>query len=401
MKKIFNPGNLYIGFWMVALALGAIYSSSFTGLLRLFALIISAFYVIHANVKYKLPKYFTYLNLLLVMFTIYGLWYIINGEAYLVGGARYVKKSSYLVSIYSSLLPIYAFYVLTMQGWLKESNLRLWIVVFFIVAYIQFYMEGLWWIEEAYQSGASLDNIRNNSGYLFVALIPCLAFYYNKPLIQYIAIGIVVFMLFTGLKRGAILIGSIAAVILIRHIVSGKESKRVVGRQVITIIGFFALIVVGYYYLNNLSNEDAFNNRMEQTVEGDTSGRERITSAIINYLQNRTTPIQKIFGSGARASVKYIGIEAHNDWLEIAMAQGLVGVLLFLLYWIAFFKCYRKTNKQSTERLALGLLFFIFFMRTFFSMSYNSMPVYATCIMGYCLAQLTINEKGNSLIIKK
>lgn len=404
MKKILNPGNFYIAFWMVALALGAIYSSRFTGLLRLFALIISAYYVFYANVKYKLPRFFTYLNLLLIMFTIYGLYYIIFGEAYYSSGDLYVKKSSYLVSIYSSLLPIYAFYVLTRQGWIKESNLRFWIVVFFIVAYVQFYFEGLWWIERAFQTGASLDDIRNNAGYLFVALLPCIVFYYNKPVIQFIAIGIIVVMLFSGLKRGAILTGSIAIIILVWNIIGGKNAKPSTGRLFITTFSFFVLIVAGYYYFNSLTKVDAFNSRMEQTLEGNTSGRDQITDKVIYHLQNRTTPIQKLFGSGARASVQYIGIEAHNDWFEIAMAHGLVGLLLFLLYWISFFKCYRKAkkgNKQSPEQLALLLLFIIFFLRTFFSMSYNSMPVYATCIMGYCLARLTINEKGNSLIIKK
>ena len=398
MGKKLNLGNLYIAFWMIALALGAIYSSRFTGLLRLIALIISAYYVVYANVKYKLPKFFTYLNLLLVMFTIYGLWYIINGDVYLIGGERYVKKSSYLVSIYSSLLPIYAFYVLTRQGWIKESNLRFWIVVFFLVAYIEFYTQGLWWIAEAEKTGASLDNIRNNAGYLFVALIPCIVFYYDKPFLQFIAIGFVIVMLFTGLKRGAILIGIIAISILVWHIVRGKESKLRSSRGQIAIkILLIASLVIGFYYINNLTNQDAFNNRWEQTLEGDSSGRERITSGIINHIKNNATPIQLIFGSGARASVKYIGTEAHNDWLEIAMAQGFVGVLLFLLYWIAFFKSYKKANKQSPEpeRLALGLAFIICFTRTFFSMSYNTIPIYTTCILGYCLARLSIDEMSD------
>ena len=67
----------------------------------------SLYYAFYANAKYRLPVYFKGLNLLLIMFTIYGVILLISGE-HIVFRPSYKGTSNieYLKSIYKSLLPV-------------------------------------------------------------------------------------------------------------------------------------------------------------------------------------------------------------------------------------------------------------------------------------------------------
>jgi len=71
-------------------------------------ILMSLYYTVYANVYYKLPVYFKALNVLLIMFTIYGILLLISGEKlYVMVNMREVANTRYLKMIYKSLLPIY------------------------------------------------------------------------------------------------------------------------------------------------------------------------------------------------------------------------------------------------------------------------------------------------------
>jgi hypothetical protein len=105
--------------------------------------------------------------------------------------------------------------------------------------------------------------------------------------------------------------------------------------------------------------------------------------------------LNSFFGSGANATLSISSLYAHNDWLEIAINQGVFGLIIYFFYWIMFFRECSSKSYTPYARLAMQLLFIIYFMKTFFSMSYNDMTVGATLVLGYCLAQ----EKKNEQII--
>lgn len=396
MKRIINPGNAYIALWMAIIVLGDIFSNHFVGLLSVFALMVSTYYTIFAITQYHLPKCFTFLHLLLVLFTIYGVFFIIKGEVLLVGGTRYVQNSRYLSTIYESLLPIYSFYVLTRQGWINEKSLRFWIIIFFFVAGFEYYSQMIRINRMADAFGISVDNFNNNLGYLFVALIPGVAFFYKKPILQVVLLIVITTTVLYSLKRGAILIGLICLVVFLLYLYRTNKTKQSLGRQIVVLLFTVGFIVFVYQLVISFSTTDAFSKKWEITLEGNLSGRDEIVGIIIDYLLNKASFVQLLFGSGARASVKYVGIEAHNDWLEIAMAQGLIGVIVYFLYWIGMIKEWKSMVKHTPVRFAFGLLVLIYFERTLFSMSYNDMPIYATCILGYCLA-ISNNKTTNPI----
>lgn len=153
------------------------------------------------------------------------------------------------------------------------------------------------------------------------------------------------------------------------------------------------LIVVGFYMVSDmLQNSEYFNQRLEDTIEGNSSGRDRLYGVFWRHFTQESNPLLFLFGNGANATLTISSNYAHNDWLEIAINQGLLGLVIYVVYWIKFYKTWKKSKFDSQIYLALGLILFIYFMRTIFSMSYTAMPIYATLCLGYCMGMISENE---------
>jgi hypothetical protein len=103
------------------------------------------------------------------------------------------------------------------------------------------------------------------------------------------------------------------------------------------------------------------------------------------------TPLQFLFGRGAWATLKVSDNFAHNDWLELGVNQGGVGVCLYVMYWIAFYTT-AKGLGNGTVRNATMYVMLISFLMTMFSMSYDNMSIYATIVIGYCMANYKNEE---------
>ena len=133
------------------------------------------------------PPYIKGLNLLVLMFSIYGFAHIINNPSvvhYAVSGVS-MASYNYIKSIYLSILPIYAFYYFSLKGYLTAERLRWWAVVFCISCVISYYIYMQQAMEALLARGSSREEITNNAGYLFLSLIPIWVVYRRKPLLQY------------------------------------------------------------------------------------------------------------------------------------------------------------------------------------------------------------------------
>jgi ABC-type iron transport system FetAB permease component len=84
---------------------------------------------------------------------------------------------------------------------------------------------------------------------------------------------------------------------------------------------------------------------------------------------------------------------AHNDWLEIAVNHGFLGILCFIFYWGMFAKTAWGGGIMTTESLVIQLVFLDFLLRTIFSMSYRDMQVDTQLILGFCIAKEIRNEQ--------
>ena len=157
---------------------------------------------------------------------------------------------------------------------------------------------------------------------------------------------------------------------------------------------FSAIIVIAGVYIVGymMETSDYFMARIAQTEEGGSSGRDAIYEHFWNHFKNETDNVKFIFGNGANATLGIYINYAHNDWLEIAINQGVLGLVAYAFYWLCFLKTIWKTKHNKTARLVLSLCFISFFVMTIFSMSYTEYSMMACTTFGYCLAHCQDQE---------
>jgi hypothetical protein len=350
---------------------------------------ISIYYAVISLTHYKNPIYFKGLGWLLFVFFIYGLVLLISGEELVIFevGSR-VQNFSYIKGLFNSLLPIYPFYVFGRKGYFTNKRLIIYPVAFVILSISSFF---------AYQSSALIDStsserfeVTNNMGYSFVAIIPLLVLL-KRNLLKYILFAVCVAFILLSIKRGAIVTGLFATVVFMFS--SLKNSKRGV-----KFVAFLSVIVIGlgiYFLASDLMQNNAyFQSRLDRSYGmDDSSVRSIIYSGLLEHFWDSKI-LNQLFGNGAFATTKFAINFAHNDWLEILIDHGVFGILLYITYWICFYKTWRLSRNKNDASISVSILLvmLIYFVKSFFSMSYYSMEMYATFTLGYCLSQLSVTS---------
>lgn len=384
MKFRINICQIYLFIILLIMLNGTLYAAE--GIvalgLQLVFILFSLYYTFYANSRYHLNAYFKALNVLLIMFTIYGLVRFVSSEQLMVKGMNYLIIDKYysLKITYISLLPVYPFYVFAKQGLLKENTIKFWFFIFLIVTIQSFY----------YSQGQKLQNaignaeeFTNNLGYTFLSLIPLLVVFYKKPIIQYLGIAVLGYYIVICMKRGSIVIFVLCLIWFLYNNLKKVQKKR----KWITVVLSIVVVASGFYlYYYMMATSDYFQYRLMQTEEGDSSGRDRIYSTFYEILKNEGNPFRFLFGYGTDGTLKTAGFFAHNDWIEIAIDYGFLGVVIYLFYWFYFYILWRKTRIHPQAFMAIGMVFLIYFIATFFSMSYSCVSRWAMMVLGYYIA---------------
>ena len=145
---------------------------------------------------------------------------------------------------------------------------------------------------------------------------------------------------------------------------------------------------------NLLASSEYFVRRVEDSIAGDSSNRFEIYNSLIDHLLHEKNAFRFLFGNGANATLNITTNYAHNDWLEIAINNGLIMVIIYLLYWVRMFESIRKSKNDAVCHMIMALFFIVFFLKTFFSMSYASIPTCAAVAFGYAIARYSVNQKS-------
>lgn len=398
MTKFFkNPCNIYISLLTFYSMQGTMIPTGGTVLSQMIALItmlMGLYYTVKVMAMKGKPVYFKGLNLLFFIFVVYGLVLLFSDHHYVIKAKRFgdgtVSNFSFLKSIFLSLPNIYTFYYFSTKKYLTENLLRGWVFVLFGVAVFRFFDNQMNAIQMQLLEGIDSDGVTNNMGYLFVALIPSVALFKRKSFLQY---GMMIFcmaFIVMGMKRGAIIVGVLLMLYFLyfnyRYHQSMSKTK---------VVFFSALIVMAAVYIVGymMETSDYFMARIAQTEEGGSSGRDAIYEHFWNHFKNETDNIKFIFGNGANGTLGIYINYAHNDWLEIAINQGVLGLVAYALYWLCFLKTIWGTKYNNTARLVLSLCFISFFVESIFSMSYTSYSMMACATFGYCLAHCQTPEE--------
>ena len=388
MDKYLNVCNIYLVIWGLYYSQGTFYpfGSIVAKILLLINLIISIYYWVYANIKYTLPQPIKILNIFILILIVHALFYHFSYDyAYKVNTGAVLTGIDSLKGVLSSLLPFFALYTFVMKGFLDEKVLLFW---FFIIIII---VTGQYWVYESVRMSRSIydtDGLTNNIAYQFLAITPFLFFLKTKPLYLYMSAIYILLYIMGGMKRGAILIGVIAMTFIIYKQIKDSNFKQ----KMFTLLLSAILIVVLYNYWMELSSSNSyFQYRVSKTLEGDSSGRDDYYQLLLNHFINEQSILKILFGGGSYTTVKLVGNLAHNDWIELLICNGLFGFIVYLCFWISLHR-YRKDLKNTIHMNVVNLFFIIFFIKTFFSMSYADMGVFALLPLAYCIAENDMSE---------
>lgn len=398
MVKFFkNPCNIYISlltFYSMQGTMIPTGGSALSQMIVLVTMLMGLYYTVKVVAMKGKPVYFKGLNLLFFIFVVYGLVLLFSDHHYVVKAKRFgdgtVSNFSFLKSIFLSLPNIYIFYYFSTKKYLTEKLLKRWIFIFMGAAVFMFVDYKMTTIHELLLEGTDVGEVTNNMGYVFVALMPAVALFKHKSILQY---GMMIFcmaFIVMGMKRGAIIVGVLLMLYFLyfnyRYHQSMSKTK---------VLFFSALIVIAAVYIVQymMETSDYFMARIAQTEEGGSSGRDAIYEHFWNHFKNETDNIKFIFGNGANATLGIYINYAHNDWLEIAINQGVLGLVAYAFYWLCFMKTIWDTKHNNTASLVLSLCFILFFVKAIFSMSYACYSMMACTTFGYCLAHCQTPEE--------
>lgn len=374
LKKITNPCNLYVILWLFGYIQNIYFDSSLLSMVFYIpSTLMTMYYVKEVILNCRTTGVMKVMLCFFLFLCVYGVGLLLYNDA--VGQ----DPKSFLMMLFSSLGPIFPFYVFTKQGYLTEYKLKIYFFAFFIVAimeYFAFEQKALMLLE----LNSPYDEITNNTTYYFAALFPFVFFFNKKTVFQYLLIACILGFVLSGMKRGAMLISSLLLIwFMIRTMKNASTKQRFFLLLILLLFVFVSVHFVENFYDTN----DYFQKRMEDTVEGKSSGRDRIYSTYWNHYITNDNTLQFFFGEGAYHTENILHYKAHNDWLELLIDCGLCGAFLYLIYWYSFFRLWRRSDDNPIYHSIIGACLLFSFIRTFFSMSFSDMPFSMTSLLGY------------------
>lgn len=387
MFRKINQCDIYVGLWCIYMLQDVLYPAGIINqLLQLIMLVWSMIAVFkHLAQSTGHSSILKATFVLIAMYVIYGTLHIMFDDPIIIQG-----QHVYLQTALNSLAPIFLFYYFTKNGLLTSDRIRIYLPILIITCILLYYKK-----ESSMLLATNKEEITNNAGYYFIPLIPILFFYSQKPILQYLYMGIIILYLFMGMKRGAIFIGIISLFFLLYANLkdSSRKIKILISVLSITIVAGISKLI---HYM--MSNSAYFNARIEQTMEGEASGRDIIYANLWNALLYESSPFYFYFGRGADSTLRVAGAFAHQDWLETFCNNGLIGVIILFFFFFTLAKHVWK-SKQYFPRMmfySFATLFIIIFCKTLFSMSIQELDLAESMLIGFFAFELYNSEQNYS-----
>lgn len=360
---------IYTGLWTIY-SLQMVLGLNNIGQPILFLLILYSLYkVIYVLINYKIEPFMKALTALLILFTIYGIFYICGSNRYVIAEAYnyfIIPPFYYLKYIYCSIPVVYVYYDFAKKGVFSEkiiSNYTIFFVLFAIFSFFSHYA-----LFDDSGSFEYIEGVTNNAGYKFVAIIPLL--FISKKYRPIFFCICFIFPIFS-LKRGAIIIACIGVLMMYRFYYKQSHGEK---RLTTVLLAILTIIFAVYFMADLISTNSGIQKRIEMTLDGYTSGRDDIAQKLIDYYVDENEDIQMYFGNGADATVGIAGNYAHNDWIEILINQGVIGVIIYLIFYIVWYTDYKKLKRSPSldYSYSFGFSLIYFFLCSLFSMAYTA-----------------------------
>ena len=305
---------------------------------------------------------------------------LINTLGFLIAGSYGGIHFSQFRNILTALLPFFPFYYLAYKGYLTEKHLLRFFALLIPIAVATFYSSRSSILMEQLSDS---ENVVTNSAYFFVALIPYVFLLGKRKVLSALSMFLLLFFIIQSAKRGALIVGLAGSLVFAYYQLSIVGPKKKVRSYIAALVVISALF--SYLYNFYLSNEFLIN-RMQNISDGG-SGRDVIYSTLLNSWYESNSLINYLFGFGFVSVIKYSGgLLAHNDWLELLISFGLLGVFVYLLLFYAATRFVLNPKVEKESRLIMLAIILMWFLQTLFSMYYTeSGTALTTVVLGYLI----------------
>ena len=380
--KVLNICNLYTIAFFIFNFLGGLGSDLLISkFLLVFILFVGIIYSCIVLIKYKMPIIFKGVNVFFLLLIVYGLINILLNKTYYVSTFfTYRKVPSYYFLLKSllSFLPLYTYYYFSIKKYISVRWIKICFIFLLVSATSSYIMDFQKQFIEDLQGS---DGYTLNASYSFLFLLPYLYFFKSKPLLQFSLLGYLSLLILLGMKRGAILIFIICLLLFLYHIQKSFSSFAKLRLYVIIII---FISIIGYQTIELYNNNVYFLERVQATIDGNSSGRDVIYSNLFNHFA-KSGFHYLLLGHGGYSTLPIHGQYAHQDWLELAIDCGILGLFSYSLFYLKFLKNI-KAIKHNIVRNILLQCFLILFLKSLFSMGYENIGQELGILISFCVS---------------
>lgn len=321
-------------------------------------------------------------NILIVFILVLGFYMIISPKTHYTYEGKVVSAITNYKYTCIALITFFPFYYLSRARIIGDKSLKLCFVVYFIIAILQFYNNSAV-LNSKDEYGVAGQTV-NNLAYNFVLLLPYIGLYSKNRKFSITMILICSFFIVSGLKRGAIIAGCAGVVIYFYYWLVELKHRRITSNSILVLL----LSLIGGGLIYHFVTQNLFLlERFTELADGDSSGRDVIYSTIWDYWL-LSDPWNMIFGYGFDASIDIAGRSAHNDWLELLSATGLVGIVIYFTFFVSVVKLINISTISIYDKTMLMMIFTIWVFLSMFSMAYNDGGLSSmTTLMGYIVGK--------------
>lgn len=269
-------------------------------------------------------------------------------------------------NILCALLPLSLFVRLSEKGVINDKFITIaGFVLLFLSIFRYYYYEHM--VIIALMRGDDITGITNNASVTFLMLLPML-FLMKNNIQKWAFLMVCVFFLVSGAKRGNILAAVIPIILFIRSTLI--DSRRSVLKTILVLVVIICAVFITYRWV---VTNDYLMYRVEKTQQGNSSGRDVIYASAWHAWYDSDNFVTYLFGYGFEGTRSQTSTHhyAHNDWLEVLVDYGLLGVFLYLAVFITL-AMQIKRIKSFEMKMVLLSAFFIWFFKTLYSMGFTN-----------------------------
>lgn len=405
MIKFLNFPTLYLFSWIFLAFLPFVYYSTKTYLALLFFFAFSALgYTIYAIGNIKLIPYFKSTIAFVSYLTIYGIYLIFFGdEVFWESCGIIVDRYRYLLWLFISMLSVFPVYTFTCKGYLTEKGMKILFLIMTVAGIFAYYKMNQQYLLMALVEGTEQEEFTITSIYILLSALPILVVF-KRMSFQFVMLCVYFIFFVLSAKRGAIFLGGACTLFFVWSVFAESTLKKK-----FLVLLMTAAVCVGLFEFVSYQLEKSpyLTLRYQQTLDGYSSRRDEYNEKLLNYVLNENPTRNFVLGIGAQGTLAVNDNFAHNDWIAVLLEQGIIGLFLYLIYWLCFIYAWIKSSYNKESFVGIGLLIIIGFGKSIFSMYY--LPATEIMIissgffsigLGYFLGKAYPQENELVLVVK-